>query len=139
MAQSCQGKKIVREAWERGEKPPKKKNVGGLKEIDDIPDIPVIDVSPITLGILLHDGTVSPLIKKNSPVPAQETKRYTNQHEGMEYIGIVIMQGDNPDGKVIREEHCTKIHEFELEGFAGHKKNQALVELVFEINEDCTL
>lgn len=88
MAQSCHGKKIVREAWERGEKPPKKKNVGGLAEIEDIP---VIDVSPITLGILLHDGTVSPLIKKNSPVPAQETRRYTNQHEGMEYIGIVIM------------------------------------------------
>ena len=82
------------------------KSIGGLPEIEN----PVIDLCPVTLGILLGDNTVSPIIKKNHPVPAQEIRRYTNQHN-RELLDICFVRGDNPDGGVIRSQHCEMICE----------------------------
>lgn len=104
---------------------------GGLTEIEEMC---IIDVNPISLGIRLHDGKVSTLIKKNSPVPTRETKRYTNQEDNQAEIAVCIMQGDSPHGGQIREEHCKPIAEFNIGPFHGMKAKQAMVEITFTVD-----
>ena len=99
----------------------------------------IIDVNPISLGIRLHDGKVSTLIKKNSPVPTRETKRYTNQEDNQAEIAVCIMQGDSPHGGQIREEHCKPIAEFNIGPFHGMKAKQAMVEITFTVDQNGVL
>lgn len=99
---------------------------GGLSEVI------LIDVVPLTLGIEMQDGKLSKLIPKNTSIPTSMTKQYTNSHENQESIGIKIYQGDKSD-------YCRdleKIAEFELGGFGGCKKGQALVEVTFEVDSN---
>lgn len=99
----------------------------------------IIDVNPISLGIRLHDGKVSTLIKKNSPVPTRETKRFTNQEENQQEISVCIMQGDSPHGGQIREEHCKTIADFNIGPFNGMKAREAMIEITFTVDQNGVL
>jgi len=97
---------------------------GGLTEVV------LIDVTPLSLGIEMQNGNMSVLIPKNTSVPTSMTKQYTNSHDNQQTIGIKIFQGD----KSLRVADCTKIAEFDLGGFGGCAKGQALVEVTFEVD-----
>jgi len=97
---------------------------GGLSEVI------LIDVVPLSLGIEMQNGNMSVLIPRNTSIPTSMTKQYTNSHDNQETIGIKIFQGD----KSTRVADCQKISEFDLGGFGGCKKGQALVEVTFEVD-----
>jgi len=48
---------------------------GGLSEVI------MIDVTPITLGLEMHEGHMGVLIPKNTSIPTSMTKQYTNSHD----------------------------------------------------------
>jgi len=97
---------------------------GGLTEVV------LIDVTPLSLGIEMQNGNMSVLIPRNTSVPTSMTKQYTNSHDNQQTIGIKIYQGD----KSVKVADCTKIAEFDLGGFGGCNKGQALVEVTFEVD-----
>ena len=90
----------------------------------------LIDVVPLSLGIEMQNGNMSVLIPRNTSIPTSMTKQYTNSHDNQETIGIKIYQGD----KSTKVADCQKISEFDLGGFGGCKKGQALVEVTFEVD-----
>lgn len=48
---------------------------GGLSEVI------MIDVTPISLGLEMHEGHMGVLIPKNTSIPTSMTKQYTNSHD----------------------------------------------------------
>lgn len=87
-----------------------------------------IDVTPQTLGIELAGGIFSPLITKNTSIPASMVKTYTNSDANQELIAVKIYQGDPPmKGDKQYCADCVLISEFDLGGFAGYDKGKASV------------
>lgn len=111
-------------------------NSGNETQKGGISEIIMVDVTPISLGIEMVDGTVSMLIPKNTSVPTSMTKQYTNSDDNQASLAVKIMQGDKVTGGKILSKDCVKVAEFELGGMAGHKKGQALVEVTFEVDTD---
>jgi len=106
---------------------------GGLSELV------MIDITPITLGLELHEGHMGVLIPKNTSIPTSMTKQYTNSHDDQPSLSIKIIQGDKLTNGKIMAKDCVKISQFDLGGMAGHKKGQALVEVTFEVDSDGVL
>ena len=58
---------------------------GGLAEVI------MIDVTPLSLGLELANGTMSVLIPKNTSVPTSMTKQYTNSHDNQQSLKVKIL------------------------------------------------
>ncbi|HEY0627012.1 MAG TPA: molecular chaperone HscC [Allosphingosinicella sp.] len=76
----------------------------GLKAKDKaLDEIRLTDVCPFTLGIEvaerdgsggIRDGVFSPIIERNTVVPASRVETYSNMHAGQRQIGVAIYQGE---------------------------------------------
>ena len=54
----------------------------------------ILDVIPISLGVELENGIMSPIISKNTPLPITKTQTFTNSEDHMNSIQIDIYQGE---------------------------------------------
>lgn len=67
-------------------------------------EIIMTDVSPYTLGIEIAtdigdrtmNGIMSPIIERNTTIPASRQKRYYTRYDNQEHIRIAIYQGERP-------------------------------------------
>ena len=57
-------------------------------------DIVFMDVTPLSLGIELVDGSYSIVIPKNSPLPVKRTHKYTTDSPGESSVKVKIYQGE---------------------------------------------
>lgn len=57
-------------------------------------DIVFMDVTPLSLGVELVDGSYSIVIPKNTPLPAKRTHKYTTDSPGDNSVRVKIYQGE---------------------------------------------
>ena len=98
-----------------------------------------MNVNPISIGIKMHDNTVSTLIKKGERLPCSATKTFSNHRKESGEIKVCIMQGDSPHGGQIREEHCKSIADFNIGPFNGMKAKEAMIEITFAVDQNGVL
>src|SRR5262249_4308309 len=93
---------------------------GGLIAGVDVGPI-LVDITPHTLGIetlgelygFLSTNHFSPIIERNTPLPATRTEIYSTAVDSQEAARIKIFQGENPDTR-----YDTMVGEFLVEGLA---------------------
>jgi molecular chaperone DnaK len=56
----------------------------------------LLDVTPLTLGIEIIGGAVSPIIKRNSKIPITESQLYAPAHPEQTTAEIHVLQGERP-------------------------------------------
>jgi molecular chaperone DnaK len=54
----------------------------------------LVDVTPFDLSLEGHDGTSSPIIHKNSRLPARETRMFTTTHDDQTGMDFKVFQGN---------------------------------------------
>ncbi|XP_023745420.1 heat shock cognate 70 kDa protein [Lactuca sativa] len=59
-----------------------------------VKNLVLIDVVPLSLGTDLYDGSMSVIIKRNSPIPIKNEKTYVTVEDDQEIIGCNIYQGE---------------------------------------------
>jgi len=59
-----------------------------------VKDALLLDVTPLSLGIVTADGTVSRLIDRNSSIPAQAKEGFTTYVDGQTAIHFTVVQGE---------------------------------------------
>ncbi len=110
---------------------------GGLIAGIDVGPI-LVDITPHTLGIsalgdlhgFLSEHSFSPIIERNTPLPASQTEIYSTVVDDQEAAQIRIFQGENQDTR-----YNTLVGEFEIEGLAEVPAgNQILVRLDLDLN-----
>jgi molecular chaperone DnaK len=98
----------------------------------------LVDITPHTLGIetlgelygFLSSNSFSPIIERNTPLPASRTEIYTTAVDEQEAARIRVFQGENPDTR-----YNTLVGEFLVEGLAAVPRgNQILVRLDLDLN-----
>lgn len=67
---------------------------------EDIEEVILTDVCPYTLGIATasdsRNGIFSPILERNTVVPASRVETFTTRHIEQTFIRIAIYQGENP-------------------------------------------
>ncbi|MHB1558641.1 MAG: Hsp70 family protein, partial [Isosphaeraceae bacterium] len=110
---------------------------GGLIAGIDLGPI-LVDITPHTLGIealgelygFMSHNHFSPIIERNTPLPASRTEIYSTVHDNQDGADIRIFQGENPDTR-----YNTLVGEFKVEGLAEVPAgNQILVRFDLDLS-----
>ena len=110
---------------------------GGLIAGVDVGPV-LVDITPHTLGIEClgeRDGmtlphTFSPIIERNTPLPATRTEIYTTVHDSQAEAEIKVFQGEEEDTRF-----STPVGEFMIQGLAPvPAPNEVLVRLDLDLN-----
>lgn len=101
---------------------------GGVLQ-GDVKDILLLDVTPLTLGIETLGGVATPLIERNTTIPAQKSQIFSTAADSQTSVEIKVVQGERPmaaDNKVLGN--------FMLDGIPPAPRGVPQVEVKFDID-----
>ncbi|NCF75136.1 MAG: molecular chaperone DnaK [Xanthomonadaceae bacterium] len=62
----------------------------------DVKDVLLLDVTPLTLGIETLGGVATPLIEKNTTIPASKSQIFSTAADNQTSVEINVVQGERP-------------------------------------------
>jgi len=94
----------------------------------------LLDVTPLSLGVETVDGYCEHIIRKNSAIPAGQTKMFTTARDGQEAVIVRISQGEDRriDGNQL-------LGEVVLDGLRPAARGKVQIAVRFMIDADGTL
>lgn len=104
---------------------------GGVLSGDVDRDIVLLDVTPLTLSIETLGGVATPLIERNTTVPAKKSKIFSTAADNQTSVDIHVLQGERPmaaDNK--------SLGRFHLDGIPPAPRGVPQIEVTFDIDAD---
>jgi heat shock protein 5 len=98
---------------------------------EDLEDIIVVDVNPLTLGTDNVKGFMSVLIPANVQLPFNHTKSFKTAMDNQTHFHIGIYEGEFP---MVKDNHL--ISQFVLEGIELGAAGKVRVDITFHLDED---
>lgn len=95
------------------------------------PDMLLMDVVPLTLGIEMYGGLFQPLIHRNSKIPTIATEVFTTYADRQTGVDIHVLQGERE-----RVSDNRSLGRFKLTGIQPQAAGQARIEVTFLIDAD---
>ena len=106
-------------------------HAASLVDSDANQDAFLLDVTPLDLRIGVAGGLAEPVIERNTPVPIEQTRRFTTTRDYQESVQIRVYQGG--DRQADRNE---MLGHFEFSGFKKTRRGDVAIDVTFEINAD---
>jgi molecular chaperone DnaK len=94
----------------------------------------LLDVVPKSVGIATAGGFVESIIRRGTPIPAQESRVYSTSRDGQTEVRVQIYQGE---GRRIDEN--VMLGEFVISGLPAGPAGWLDIEVIFEIDTNGTL
>lgn len=95
----------------------------------DVKDVLLLDVTPLTLGIETLGGVMTPLITRNTTIPARKTQTFSTAVDNQPAVDIRVLQGERPMANDNKE-----LGNFQLTGIAPARRGQPQIEVTFDID-----
>ncbi len=92
-------------------------------------DILLLDVTPLTLSIETLGGVSTPLIERNTTIPAHKSQIFSTAEDNQTAVDIHILQGERPmarDNKTLGR--------FRLDGIPAARRGVPQIEVTFDID-----
>ncbi len=105
--------------------------VQGAALSDGSNDVVLLDVTPHSLGIMVHGGGFEVLIEANSTIPTSHSHIFTTVRENQTSVKIVVLQGESSNAS-----DNELLGEFALSGLRSAPPGVVEVEVSFEISAD---
>jgi molecular chaperone DnaK len=91
----------------------------------------LLDVTPLDLRIGVAGGLAEPVIERNTPVPIEQTRRFTTTRDNQESVQIKVYQGCD------RQADANELlGQFDFTGFRKAPRGDVAIDVTFEINAD---
>jgi len=91
----------------------------------------LLDVTPLSLGIVTVGGFFKKLIEKNTTVPCQKSEVFTTAHDNQTAVKIRVMQGESN-----KAEENELLGEFLLTGIRKAPRGEPTIDVTFSIDSD---
>ncbi|WP_415327381.1 molecular chaperone DnaK [Clostridium perfringens] len=95
----------------------------------DVKDVLLLDVTPLTLGIETLGGVATPLIERNTTIPARKSQIFSTAADNQTSVEIHVVQGERQmaaDNKTLGR--------FTLSGIAPSPRGIPQIEVAFDID-----
>ena len=95
----------------------------------DVKDVLLLDVTPLTLGIETLGGVTTPLIPRNTTIPARKSEVFSTASDNQTQVEIHVVQGERPmaaDNKTLGR--------FILDGIPPAPRGVPQIEVAFDID-----
>lgn len=95
----------------------------------DVKDILLLDVTPLTLGLETLGGVMTPLITRNTTIPATKTETFSTAADNQTSVEIHVLQGERPMASDNRT-----LGKFHLDGIPTAPRGVPQIEVTFDID-----
>ncbi len=95
----------------------------------DVKDVLLLDVTPLTLSIETEGSRATPMIERNTTIPAKKSQIFSTASDNQPAVDIRICQGERPmfaDNKLLGN--------FRLDGIASARRGEPQIEVTFDID-----
>ncbi|MCD6442277.1 molecular chaperone DnaK [bacterium] len=100
--------------------------LGGEEEVKDVL---LLDVTPLTLGIETLGGVMTPLIERNTTIPAEKSQIFSTAANNQTSVEIHVLQGERPMASANRT-----LGRFILDGIPPSPRGVPQIEVKFDID-----
>ncbi|MEO0445945.1 MAG: Hsp70 family protein, partial [Verrucomicrobiota bacterium] len=101
---------------------------GGVLQ-GDVKDVLLLDVTPLTLSIETMGGIATPMIERNTTIPAKKSSIFSTAADSQPSVDIVITQGER---KMSRDNKL--LGNFRLDGIEPAPRGVPQIEVTFDID-----
>ena len=102
---------------------------GGVLAGDDLGDIVLLDVTPLSLGIETLGGVMTRLIERNTTIPTRKSQVFSTAADSQDKVDIHVLQGER--GMAIDNKSIGK---FQLTGIPPAPRGVPQIEVTFDID-----
>lgn len=98
---------------------------------NEISDVLLMDVTPLTMGIEISGGLMEPIIDRNTTIPCRKSKVFTTAMDNQDMVRVHILQGERDmaaDNK--------SLGRLELHGIPPAQRGVPSIEVTFSIDAD---
>jgi len=95
----------------------------------EVRDVLLLDVTPLTLGIMTAGDVATPMIARNTTIPSKKTQVFSTYSDNQPSVEIVVLQGERPmarDNKILGT--------FKLDGIPPAPRGTPQIEVTFDID-----
>ena len=95
----------------------------------EVKDVLLLDVTPLTLGIETLGGICTPLIERNTTIPAKKSQVFSTAVDNQPEVTIHVLQGERKFAKDNKT-----LGQFNLTGIAPAPRGIPQIEVIFDID-----
>jgi molecular chaperone DnaK len=96
---------------------------------DEIKDVLLLDVTPLTLGIETMGAVSTPLIERNTTIPTSKSQVFSTASDNQPGVEIHVLQGERPMARDNRT-----LGRFILDGIPPAPRGVPQIEVIFDID-----